>query len=74
MCYGGVAYFATMTGLVAPVVVSVIWVMPPIVNGFLATGGDWRAIILSIVNLAIAFVIWAPFVIVANKIKLEDVD
>ena len=70
----GVAYFATMTGLVAPVVVSVIWVMPPIVNGFLATGGDWRAIILSIVNLVIAFVIWAPFVIAANKIKLEDVD
>ncbi len=32
-----IAYFATMAGLVRPVVVNVIWVMPTIISGFLAT-------------------------------------
>ncbi len=62
-----IAYFATMAGLVKPVVVNVIWVMPTVISGFLATGGDWRAIILTLVNLVVAFAIWAPFVIAANK-------
>ncbi|MDH6364463.1 PTS system cellobiose-specific IIC component [Enterococcus sp. PF1-24] len=63
-----IAYFATLAGLVNPVVVSVIWVMPAGLSGFLATGGDWRAIVLTIVNLAVALAIWAPFVIAANKL------
>ncbi|MBP1039410.1 PTS sugar transporter subunit IIC [Vagococcus sp. BWB3-3] len=67
----GITYFATMTDLVRPVVVSVIWVMPPIINGFLATGGDWHSIILSIVNLLVGFLIWTPFVFAANKVELE---
>lgn len=67
-----IAYFATTLGLVAPVVVNVIWVMPTILSGFLATGGDWRAIILTIINLAVALLIWAPFIISANKINPAD--
>ncbi|MGX7420630.1 PTS sugar transporter subunit IIC [Carnobacterium gallinarum] len=70
----GVAYFATMNDLVSPVVVSVIWVMPPVINAFLATGGDWRSIVLSLINIVIALIIWTPFVIAANKVKLDDVD
>ncbi|WEG72593.1 PTS sugar transporter subunit IIC [Vagococcus intermedius] len=68
----GITYFATMTDLVKPVVVSVIWVMPPIINGFLATGGDWHSIILSIVNLFVGFLLWTPFVLAANKMNLEE--
>lgn len=63
-----IAYFATMAGLVNPVVINVIWVMPAGISGFLATGGDWRAIVLTLVNLAAALAIWAPFVIAANKL------
>lgn len=64
-----IAYFATVLGLVNPVVVNVLWVMPAGISGFLATGGDWRAVILTIVNLLAAFAIWAPFVLMANRIK-----
>ena len=38
-------------------------------NAFLATGFDWRAIILAIVNLLVTFAIWTPFVIAANKME-----
>lgn len=63
-----IAYFATMAGLVRPVVVNVIWVMPTIISGFLATAGDWRAIVLTIINLLVAALIWAPFILAANRL------
>lgn len=63
-----IAYFATMAGLVRPVVVNVIWVMPTIISGFLATAGDWRAIVLTTINLIVAALIWAPFILAANRL------
>lgn len=67
-----IAYFATILGFVSPVVVNVIWVMPTIISGFLATGGDWRAIVLTLINLAVALVIWAPFIIAANRVQVAE--
>lgn len=52
-----VAYIATSLGLVAPVTQNVTWVMPPVLYGFFSTGFDWRAIVLSLVNLALATLI-----------------
>lgn len=69
-----IAYLATALQLVNPVVLQVPWVTPPIMNAFMATGFDWRAIVLSIINLAITFVIWTPFVIAANKMEETDFD
>ncbi|HDL1099249.1 TPA: hypothetical protein PWU78_002157, partial [Enterococcus faecium] len=34
---------------------------------FLATGADWRAPIVTLVCMVVTFLIWAPFVISANK-------
>lgn len=62
-----VSYFATSLGLVAPVTQNVTWVMPPVLYGFFSTGFDWRAIILSIVNIAIATLVYLPFVKMADK-------
>lgn len=64
-----IAYFATMAGFVRPVVVNVIWVMPTVLSGFLATAGDWRAIVLTLVNLGVAAVIWTPFILASNRIN-----
>ncbi|MGL5541405.1 MAG: PTS sugar transporter subunit IIC [Erysipelotrichaceae bacterium] len=62
-----IAYFATATGFAGPIVNSVPWTTPPILNAFLATNGSFGAVIVSIVNLVVAFAIYAPFVILANK-------
>jgi PTS system cellobiose-specific IIC component len=67
-----IAYFATQAGWVAPVQNAIIWVMPPFFNSFLATLGDWRAPILTLVNCIVAFAIWTPFVLAANKISPEE--
>lgn len=63
------AYFATAIGLVTPAFVEVPWVMPPVIYAILATGGDIMAGVVALVNFVIAIVLWAPFVIVANKVN-----
>ena len=62
------SYWVSVMGLVNPVQVAVPSIMPPIIGPFLACNYDWRAIILSIVNMLIAFAIWSLFVIAADKI------
>lgn len=64
-----VAYVATSVGLIPPVFVQVPWVMPPGIYAFLATGGSFMAALVSLFNVFIAFLIWTPFVIMANKVK-----
>jgi PTS system cellobiose-specific IIC component len=67
----GIAYIATAVGLIPPVFVAVPWVMPAGIYAFLATGGSFMAAIVSLFNLFISFVIWTPFVMMANKMKSE---
>lgn len=56
-----VAYFATWAGLVSKIVVYVPWSMPPIINAYVASGGDIRNVILQVVLIAMMVVIYIPF-------------
>lgn len=67
-----VAYFFTSVGIIPPVFVAVPWVLPPGIYAFLATGGNLLAGLVSLLNVFIAFVIWTPFVILANRVNTED--
>ena len=64
-----IGYIATATGLIPPVFLAVPWITPPGLYAYLATGGSFMAGLVSIFNLFVAFLIWTPFVISANKIK-----
>ncbi len=64
-----IGYFATDLGLVNPVSQQVPWVVPPVLLSFLATGADWRAPVVTLVCMVVAFLIWVPFVISANKME-----
>ncbi len=63
-----IAYMATSIGLVDPVVNITPWTTPPLISAYMATL-DFRAVILAMVNLAIAFFIYLPFVIASNKTR-----
>lgn len=67
-----IAYFATVMGLIPPVFVAVPWVMPVGIYAFLATGGSILAALVSLLNLFVSFLIWMPFVRMANKMKIEE--
>ena len=65
------SYFATVLGFVNPTYVMVPWTLPAPIGAYLATGGDWRAIILVLVNIAISFFIYLPFFKIYDK-KLKE--
>ncbi|MBS4535453.1 PTS sugar transporter subunit IIC [Clostridium sp. D2Q-14] len=67
-----IAYLLTAAGIIPPTFVAVPWVMPVGVLAYLATGGSWLAGLASIFNLFISFVIWSPFVILANRVNKVD--
>lgn len=66
-----ISYIAVSSGLVSKTVAVTPWAMPPFLSGFIATGGDWRAIILTAINLAVSIAIYLPFVFVMNKEELK---
>jgi len=57
-----ITYFAMSLGLVNKIVASVPWTTPVFISGFLSTGGDWRAVILQVINMAIVVVFYYPFI------------
>lgn len=67
-----IAYLATASGLIPPVFAAVPWITPPGLYAYLATGGSVMAAVISLFNLLVAFLIWTPFVIAANKVKAGD--
>lgn len=56
-----IAYFATYLGLVSPIVAYVPWSVPPLINGYLASGGDLRNVILQLVLIVVQVAMYIPF-------------
>jgi len=54
-------YFTMQLGLVTKPYILVPWTLPAPIGAYLATGGDWRAIVLVIVNIIIVTVLYYPF-------------
>lgn len=65
-----VAYLATNIGLIEKTSVMIPWTTPPILSSFLATGGDWKAVVLQIFLIVIGTLIYMPFVQLTNKVKI----
>ncbi|KRL85819.1 hypothetical protein FC50_GL001211 [Lacticaseibacillus pantheris DSM 15945 = JCM 12539 = NBRC 106106] len=63
-----IAYVSTAAGLVAKTYILIPWVTPPVISGYLATGGDWRASLMQIITIVIGTLIYAPFVIASNRV------
>ncbi len=70
---GSITYGAMALGFCAyPAGVAVPWTVPMFLSGFLATGGDWRAIIVQLVNLLATMVIYYPFLKMYDKKMVEQ--
>ena len=68
---GTIGYIATSIGFAAKAVVMVPWPMPPLVNGYLATAGDFGAVITQLICIVVAVLIYLPFVKVSNRQQLN---
>lgn len=71
---GTIAYYSMYFGLVHKTVGIVIpWATPPIISGYLSTGGHISGSILQIVNIFVSFIIYYPFLRkIDNKMLKEE--
>ncbi|KON87938.1 PTS cellobiose transporter subunit IIC [Sporosarcina globispora] len=68
-----ITYFAMDWGLVAkPIGIVVPWTMPPIISGYLATGGKISGAVIQIITLAVSIAIYYPFVKLTDKSQLME--
>lgn len=67
------SYFAVAWGLVPGASANVEWTTPVFLNAYLATG-SMRAVLLQVVNLAVGMCVYAPFVVLSNRINSRRVD
>lgn len=65
-----VAYIATSLNFMNKCVVYIPWTTPPLLSGYLATAGDFRAIIVQALILVLGVLIYMPFVKI-NDIVME---
>jgi len=62
LAVGSLTYICMAIGLVScPVGIAVPWTVPSLFSGFLTTNGDWRAVILQIINILVSALIYWPF-------------
>ncbi|TPR55135.1 PTS sugar transporter subunit IIC [Enterococcus sp. OL5] len=69
-----IAYFATSIGLVEKTVAAAPWITPPVIQSFIATGGDIKAAILTVLLIVLDVFLFIPFVLAANKARREGVN
>lgn len=62
-----IGYFATWVGFIHPFTVLIPWTTPPLLDGFLASGGDWKVIIVQSIAIFIQFLIYIPFLKISEK-------
>jgi len=67
-----IAWFATSLGLVNPTYAIAPWTLPAPIGAFIATGGDWMGVVLGLVNIAIATVIYLPFIKAYDAILVKQ--
>ncbi|MEB4674685.1 PTS transporter subunit EIIC [Enterobacteriaceae bacterium G50] len=66
-----IAYFATQLGMVSKIVAFVPWSVPPLLSGWLGSGGDFRNVILQVALLALGVIIYLPFLMAYEKTIVE---
>lgn len=70
-----VTFIGMDMGLVAkPVGIAVPWTMPPIISGYLASGGHISGAVMNMVNILISFLIYTPFFKIYDRAKKREED
>ena len=67
-----VGYILVSSGFCPKIVLEVPWTMPPVIMGFLATGGSPMGAISQLIVMAISVVIYVPFLIAYEKFQAKE--
>lgn len=73
MASATIAYFAIRLEFILPVIAQMPWPSPVGLGSFISTGGDWRAVIVSIICVIVSGLIYYPFIkSYDKKLLLEE--
>ncbi len=67
-----IAYFFTSIGWMSRVVVFIPWATPPLLSAYLATAGDWRAVIVQLLIIIIGVLFYLPFMKISERVMARE--
>ncbi|MFR7590989.1 MAG: PTS sugar transporter subunit IIC [Longibaculum sp.] len=68
-----IGYFLTVVGFCPKVVLEVPWTMPPVLMGFLATGGNVMGAISQLIAIVAVTILYIPFLMAYEKYQNKQV-
>ena len=69
---GVLTYVVMQVGWVTKPFILVPWTLPAPIGAYLATGGDWRAIVLVLINIIIVTLVYYPFFRAYERKMLQE--
>lgn len=69
---GVVTYYLMEGGIIRRPCIQAPWVTPPILIGFLCTGGDIKGAIWNVIELVLLTVLWTPFVMMNDRVESAE--
>lgn len=69
---GVVTFYLMEAGIIRRPCIEAPWVTPPVLIGFLCTGGDIKGAIWNVVEIVFLTVLWTPFIIMNDKVSADN--
>lgn len=66
------AWLCTTLGWMSRCVVMIPWTTPPILSAWLATAGDWRAVVVQLIIIIFGVFFYLPFLKIAERVALRN--
>lgn len=66
------AWVCTTLGLMSRCVVMIPWTTPPVLSAWLATAGDWRAVVVQLAIIVFGVFFYLPFLRIAERVALKN--
>lgn len=72
MICASIAWYAITHGIIMPMRIMAIWTLPSPIGAFIATVGDYRAVLLNILLIFLSIIIYYPFVKIYDSRLLKE--
>src|SRR5690625_58659 len=63
-----IGYFFIWVGFAAPFTVYIPWTTPPLINSFLASGGQWQNVVVQLIIIVAQTLLYIPFLRIAERV------
>lgn len=69
---GVITYYLMEAGMIRRPCIDAPWVTPPVLVGFLCTGGDFRGAVWNVIEIVLLTILWTPFILMNDKVQARE--